>query len=162
MRVLIGISILLFLVCGGSGIVGPTAGNVSRAAVKPTGCEFNDAVLDTLSQNTKRDQVIIVIARLGTSETRRNLNQRRLHNIMIYLTEFVTPAGGRRKESDVVLAEGKSKSPDGVIELYAEGKLYDTLRPSRNADVYVGTCVPDEPGQDVCRYSGDKKFLSVP
>jgi hypothetical protein len=124
----------------------------------PTRCEFNNAVLDTLAQKTKRDQTIIVIARLGTSETRKNLNRRRLHNVLMYLSEFITPAGGRRKANEIVLAEGESKTPNGVIELYAEGKLYDTLRPAQNADLYVGTCVPDQPGQDVCSNTSDKNL----
>jgi len=159
MRILIVISMLLFLVYGGNGIIGQKARDAVRASAgKPTGCELNDAVLDTLSQKTKRDQIIIVVARVGTSETRDYLNRRRLHNVLVYLTQFVTPEGGRRKGSEIVLAEGESKSADGIIELYAEGKLFDTLRPAHNADLYLGTCVPDQPGQDVCRNDSDKNF----
>jgi hypothetical protein len=123
-----------------------------------TGCEYNNAVLDTLAQKTKRDEVIIVIARAGKTETRKGLNQRRLHNVLVYLTEFMTSQGGRRKSSEVILAEGSSNSLYGVIELYAEGKLFGMLRPSRNADLHIGTCVPDNPTQDICSLKTDSNF----
>lgn len=130
----------------------------SQGLIKPTGCEYNNAVLDTLAQQTKRDHVIVVVARLGTSEKRKGLNPRRLHNVLVYLTEFTTEEGGRRKPDDIVLAEGSSHTPYGVIELYAEGKLFGVLRPGENADLYVGTCVPDDPKQDICNSKNDSNF----
>ncbi len=143
--------------------VAPGSGGLAR--IKPTtpkteltGCEYNNAVLDTLAQKTKRDQVIIIVARLGTNESRKPLNQRRLHNVLVYLTEFTTPEGGRRKPADIVLAEGSTNTSYGVIEMYAEGKLFDTLRPGRNAVLHVGTCVPDDPGRDVCSLKTNGNF----
>src|SRR5947209_14220385 len=85
---------------------GPSGVVQSQDQSRPTGCEYNDAILDTLAQQTKRDHVIVVVARLGTGEQRKDLNQRRLHNVLVYLTEFITEQGGRRKPDDVVLAEG--------------------------------------------------------
>jgi hypothetical protein len=130
----------------------------TKDQVRRTGCEYNDAVLDTLAQKTQQDQVIIIIARLGTSETRKGLNQRRLHNVLVYLTAFTTKEGGRRKAEDIVLAEGSSKASNGVIELYAAGKLFDTLRPPLNSDLFVGTCIPDDPKQDICGLKSDSGF----
>jgi hypothetical protein len=130
----------------------------TKDQVRTTGCEYNDAVLDTLAQKTQQDEVIILIARLGTSETRKGLNQRRLHNVLVYLTAFTTKGGGRRKADEIVLAEGSSKASNGVIELYAGGKLFDTLRPPLNSDLLVGTCVPDDAKQDICGLKSDEKL----
>lgn len=111
----------------------------------PTGCELNVAVLDGLAQKAEGDDLIIVVARLGRNETKTNLNRRRLHNVLIYLTEFLTDGRVRRKPKTIVLAEGEKSHDSGRIELYLKGKLFDVLRVKRNADLPVGYCALEPP-----------------
>jgi hypothetical protein len=150
----------IILACAGLALASENLAFVQSATdqVRQTGCEYNDAVLDTLAQKTKQDQVIIIIARLGTRESRKALNQRRLHNVMVYLTEFTAVTGGRRRPADIVLAKGSSNASYGVIELYTEGKLFDTLRPGQNADLLVGRCIPDDPAQEICKVKNENNF----
>lgn len=116
---------------------------------RPTGCEYNAAILDSLAQRTKLDELIIVIARLGSNETKPNLNNRRLHNVRVYFTEFLTDPSVRRKPATVVLAHGERVSDFGSIEFYVNGKLVDTLRIRPNADLSLANC-GREPPESAC------------
>ncbi len=121
----------------------------SIAQDRPTGCEYNTAILDSLAQKTNLDELIIVIARLGPNETKPNLNNRRLHNVRTYLTEFLTDPSVRRKPETVVLAQGERAQDFGSIEFYVNGKLVDTLKIRANADLSVANC-GREPSENPC------------
>lgn len=112
---------------------------------QPTGCEYNSAVLDVLAQKTSLDELIIVIARLGSNEARSNINNRRLHNVRTYLTEFLTDPSVRRKSEMIVLAQGERVQGLGRIEFYVGGKLVRTLTMRTNADVTVANCAREPP-----------------
>jgi hypothetical protein len=116
---------------------------------RPTGCESNTAILDGLVQKTQPDELIITIAHLGANETRRNLSNRRLHNVRAYLTEFLTDPSVRRKPETIVLAQGQPVQDFGSIEFYVNGKLIDTLRIRTNADLSVANC-GREPPENAC------------
>jgi hypothetical protein len=116
---------------------------------QPTGCEYNSAVLDVLAQKTSLDQLIIVIARLGSNEGRSNLNRRRLHNVRTYLTEFLTDPSVRRNTEMIVLAQGERVHGFGRIEFYVSGKLVRTLTMRTNADLTIANCAR-EPPEDPC------------
>jgi hypothetical protein len=116
---------------------------------EPTGCEYNTSVLDGLAQSTSLDELIIVIAHLGRNETKSTLNHRRLDNVRVFLTEYLTNPKVRRKQQTIILAEGERANGLGRVEFYVDGKLVDTLRMRTNADLSLGNC-GWEPPQDPC------------
>ena len=102
----------------------------------PTDCESNAITLDTIHQIAGEDGLIIVIARLGNAERKRELNRRRLQNIRSYLIKF----GWRRSPKTVILAEGDRVEGYGRVELYAAGKLVAVLVAERNRNLLVRSC----------------------
>jgi hypothetical protein len=116
---------------------------------KPTSCEYNTAVLDELAQNTKVDELIIVVAHLGDGDTRPNLNRRRLNNIRVFFTEYLSDSRVRRKPETVVLTSGERIEGLGRIEFYVGGKLMQTINIRQNADLSVANCAW-EPPQNPC------------
>jgi hypothetical protein len=112
---------------------------------RPTGCEYNTAILDSLAQKTKPDELIIVIARLGSNDTKPNLNNRRLHNVRTYLSEFLSDPSVHRKPETIILAQGERVSDFGRIDFYVTGKLVDTLKIRTNADLSVADCGREPP-----------------
>ncbi len=132
------ISLLLGLMAAGSKPI-PIRSQVAGQA-GPTGCEYNTSVLDSLAQKTKLSDLIIVIAHLGPKDTKPNLNNRRLHNVRTYLTEFLTDSSVRRRPETVVLAQGERAQHFGTINFYANGKLVDTLKIRANSDLSVANC----------------------
>ncbi len=110
---------------------------------KPMGCADRQAVIDVISQKTPADELIIVIAHLGTGETRPNLNRRRLHNVRVFWTEFLEKSG-RRKPETIILAEGKRVEGYGHLEFYVGGKLVGVVKVARNADLSIGSCYPPD------------------
>jgi hypothetical protein len=112
---------------------------------EPTGCEYNSAALDVLAQKSRLADLIIVIARLGSNETRPNLNSRRLHNVRTYLTEFLTDPSVRRSSETIVLAQGERVLGFGRVEFYVNGKLVSTLTLRTNADLTAANCGIEPP-----------------
>ena len=123
-------------------IASPTDGVQKKSGVTeslhltPTDCESNAITLDTVHQIAGEDGLIIVIARLGNAERKRELNRRRLQNIRSYLIEF----GWRRSPKTVILAEGDRVEGYGRVELYAAGKLVAVLVAERNRNLSVSSC----------------------
>jgi hypothetical protein len=91
-KLILWLTVVLGLI---SGSINATAQSTTQAG--PTGCEYNTAVLDGVAQQTGPDELIIVIARLGPKDTKPNLNNRRLHNVRSYLSEFLTDSRVRRR-----------------------------------------------------------------
>jgi hypothetical protein len=110
---------------------------------RPTNCADRTAAIDGTSYQTPADGLIIVIARLGDGETKANLNQRRLHNVRAYWTEFV-PAQSRRKRETIILAEGEKVGGYGRLEFYVAGKLVLAISLLRNDDLHIGECYPPD------------------
>lgn len=133
---------------------GLTTGRVAvnseaMAQSRPTGCEYNTAILDGLAQKTKPNELIIVIAHLGPKDTKPNLNDRRLHNVRVYLTEFLTDPSVRRRPETIVLAQGERAEDYGSVEFYVNGQLVNTLKIRPNADLSVANC-GWEPPENPC------------
>ena len=128
------------------GIVPP-----SQIEVRPTNCEFNVSVLAGAVQAAGEDGLIIMIARLGDRETRRDLNRRRLHNAGAYLTGF-----GHRPARTIVAAEGARVRGFGRVELYVGGKLFHVLMMNVNNDLAVGACSFE--GKDPCAFERERKL----
>ena len=122
-----------------------------KMETKPTNCEFNIAVLDGAHGKVGKDDLIIVIARLGDNEQRQDLNRRRLHNIRTYLVEF-----DHRSPETIITAEGERVNGYGRVELYVGGKLFYVLIIRPNADFPVGSCSYE--GEDPCTHEREKKL----
>jgi hypothetical protein len=105
----------------------------------PQNCEDNSAHLatlqDLLSKNTNQNSVLIVIAHLGSGETQRRYNQRRLYNVKKSLNI---------PEKNVVLAEGERVKGFGKVEVYWKGELLGVFFVSRNRDLCVDCCEEDK------------------
>ena len=111
---------------------------------KPELCESRTAALDGITQKTPLNEAIIVIARLGAYETKRNLNRRRLENVRAHLTQAIA-LEARRKLETIIVAEGERTAGYGRLEFYVSGKLVWVMNVPRNADVDFGDCVaPDD------------------
>ncbi|HKP37788.1 MAG TPA: hypothetical protein VJT71_13105 [Pyrinomonadaceae bacterium] len=106
----------------------------------PGNCEDNILNLSNAHRAAGTDGTIIAIARLGTGEQSREINNRRLHNVRVYLTEY----GWHRDPATVIIAEGKRARGYGQVELYVRGILFATLATRRNQDLLVGSCEPDD------------------
>ena len=122
---------------------------------RPTHCGNSNAVLDGLAQKTPAEELLIVVARLGDGETRPDLNQRRLHNVRTYLTEFLPAGAGRRQPQTILLTQGEKVSGLGRVEFYVRGELIHRLPLKQNADLVVGTCYPEQPP---CTLQSDQNF----
>ena len=102
----------------------------------PSTCEENISILGAATQAVDKDGLLIVIARLGDGEQNRGLNNRRLHNVRAYLSEYVHA----RAPETIITAEGERVNGYGRIELYVRGKLFHVLTIPRNGDLLVGSC----------------------
>ena len=98
-------------------------------------CESNIARLDRIYSEAGSDGLVIAIARLGDGEQSRRLNQRRLHNVRLYLEKV----RGRAPKT-IIIAEGKPVRGRGRVEIYVGGKLMDVLGVRRGEDLYAGSC----------------------
>ena len=103
---------------------------------RPYNCEGNSLRLDLLrNKSISTDQKkIIAIARLGTGESSRELNRRRLYTVRAYLT-----AMGLFPQS-LVTAEGDRVRGFGRIDVYVGGDLVEVLPVDRCKDLPVGIC----------------------
>ena len=110
---------------------------------KPLLCEDRSAMVDVITQRTPRDETITVIAHESTSESRPDLNHRRLHNVRAYWTQFLGPQW-RRKPETIILSEGERVQGYGRLEFWIRGKLVYVLNVAHNADVDFGDCVPPD------------------
>lgn len=129
-----------------SGTIPPT-----QVEKKPTNCEFNISILTGAHRIAGDDGLVIMIARLGTGETRQELNRRRLHNARTFLIEF-----GQRSPQTIVTAEGEPVDGYGRVELYVSGRLFHVLMINQNGDLAVGGCSFE--GDDPCKFEREKKL----
>lgn len=123
----------------------------SQVERKPTNCEFNISVLTGAHRVAGDAGLVIMIARLGNGERRRELNHRRLHNARTFLIEF-----GQRVPQTIITAEGERVDGYGRVELYLGGKLFHVLMTNPNDDLAVGACSFE--GDDPCTYKREKKL----
>ena len=104
-------------------------------------CESNKALFDLVDISTPNDGLIIIISRLGSGETSRVYNHRRLHNIRTYLN-YVREIPKER----IVTAEGERVQGRGRAEVYVRGKLLTVFTVGRNQDLAGGDCEPASGG----------------
>jgi hypothetical protein len=104
----------------------------------PMECEGAATRLDFAVVNTRKIEgaYLILIARLGTGETSRSLNQARLSGAEEYVL---------RRGSDLkyVLAQGSRVKGLGRLEIYVGGQLAEIMPLRKNAKGY---CIPGRDG----------------
>ncbi len=106
---------------------------------KPENSETNYSYLQHLLTSIQKEPnpngVIILIARLGKDETRRELNRRRLYNVsFLYKVTFGIPA------EKIVVAQGEKVDGYGRVEIYWNGEMIGALPVFKNKDIYVDCC----------------------
>ncbi len=97
---------------------------------EPSGEVANSILNDVTHQAKSIDKPIILIARLGTGETLRKWNLRRLHNVASRL--YV--------DKQILKTEGERITGKGRVEIYVDGNLLYSLLALRNKDLAVDCC----------------------
>ena len=107
---------------------------------EPQNCEMNLQDLEDVRNLMRRETngFLIIVARLGNGERRRELNYRRLHNVRLQLT-LIGALSNR-----IIVAEGERVRGLGRVEFYVRGEFIGALPVRRGADICVGCCGPDE------------------
>ena len=100
----------------------------------PYNCEMNlqhlEHVRNMLSSQTNRKDVLIILARLGNGEKRRDLNLRRLNNVRKALTQTLGIEAAK-----VVTGRGEHIKGYGRVEFYIGGELVGALLISKHNPV---------------------------
>lgn len=105
---------------------------------EPKGCEYNNISLEQANRDANSDTVILIIGRLGNKDRKKDITERRLYSASAYLTQYLSYS---RSTESVVAAEGKNIGNEfGVLEIYVNGKLYDTLLSNPDFDIGLGSC----------------------
>lgn len=109
---------------------------------KPYECEQNAAemeqVLVVMKNEPNPKGVLVLIARLGTGETDRWLNKRRLFNISERYKVLGVPA------EKIVVAEGENVNDFGRVEIYWNGELLGALAAHKERRICLNCCESDE------------------
>ncbi len=98
-------------------------------------CESNISWIDYVHSEAGESGLVIAIARLGDGEQPHRFNQRRLHNLRLYLEKV----RGRAPKT-LIVAEGERVQGRGRVDFYVGGKLMGTLSVRRGEDLYAGSC----------------------
>lgn len=116
---------------------------------KPMSCEGNAVFVERLASAWRENQgLLILIARPGQRDTKKDLNKRRLLNVSTRL-KFLGVS-----DDSIITAEAEAASAYGGIEFYFGGKKFVTLSTWKNSDLCVTCCGPDD------RYYPDKVKIS--
>jgi hypothetical protein len=141
LRSLFGL-VLVMLMAGNISFAQARSEETQLAQTTPGDCELNAAALDSVRsearEESNKDGVVLVIARLGNGETSRVHNRRRLLVAKNYLSKYGLPA------QKIITAEGQRVNGYGRVELYVSGKLQVVLLANRNKTMCVKCCDPDE------------------
>ena len=86
------------------------------------------------AEESGKDQTIIIIARLGSGESSRNLVGGRLRQVADYLNRRVS-------RDRIITAEGERVRGLGQLGFYVGGKLHSVFKVKRNKDLVKG-CDP--------------------
>lgn len=125
----------------------------------PQNCEqglsyIEDATM-LMGEEPSPNGVFILIARLGTGETRSELNRRRLFNIS---DRFISARGVSPEK--VITTIGKKVNGLGRVEIYWKGEMVGALLADKNRDICVSCCPSNEdhyPGRDALKRQQKRK-----
>lgn len=127
-----------------------------QKSIPPDNCEGNSVRLDGLRDKWRESRVlneksvVILIARLGDGEFDDQLNQRRFFTISKYLN---------LTDEEVVTGQGGKIKGLGVIEIYINGILVESLTVKKCQDLRVGVC--DNDPEDNQRYQMPKSKRKI-
>lgn len=116
---LLGIFVTLSLLGCMKDVWGQTIDKKHPIIVGAANNETTKANLDLLAESAGTDKLIILISRLGKSESSRSLGWLRMRTAQDYLRS--TRALPKER---VVLAEGERTNREGRIEVYLDNKLF--------------------------------------
>lgn len=109
----------------------------------PLNCEMNDAYLSQVKEIIREQHLsrkfLILIARLGIGESRRSLNERRLHNVSFKLSNDYAIS-----KEKIILTQGTPIKGLGRVEIYLNGEMVGALLVSKNRDICVSCCGPND------------------
>lgn len=101
---------------------------------RPLNCETNLQHLEALkvmvANQSNRDGILIMLARLGDGERRRDLNRRRLDNVRDGLTNTLGI-----DERRIIVGQGQRVRGYGRVEFYLEGRMVGVLPVNRNSAI---------------------------
>jgi hypothetical protein len=100
-------------------------------------CEVNAAAFDSLANTLlSDDERLFIVARLGTGETSRELNRRRLHNVRTYFKDGWPQIDAKR----FIFTEGDKVNGEGRVEFYVGSALMQISLVHRGGDICVDCC----------------------
>lgn len=144
------VSILFVLVWTFSGVVSAQQQTKNTLiTIEPKPCEFNNLMLEQANREAGKDSVIILIARPGIKDTKKDISKKRLHTASAYLVEY----GKFRSPEKVIVAEAPSEGKlyYGGVEIYVNGKLLDILTSGPNGLLGLGSCSHPDAEDDESR-----------
>ena len=116
---LLGIFVTLSLLGCMRNVWGQTIDKKHPIVVRAANNETTKANLDLLAESAGTDKLIILISRLGRSESSRSLGWLRMRTAQDYLR------GTRAFHKErIILGEGERTSRNGRIEVYLDNKLF--------------------------------------
>lgn len=134
--------ICVILICPSFGYSQTTTSPTDEASIRigtVTACEeWISRVTQALDKGEKsKDSYFIVIAVRGFDETSSKISLKRLKTLKEYIATFDT-------KLKLVFAEGERINNDGggIIEIYIEGKLVDSLGVRPKSDIPLRGCNP--------------------
>lgn len=103
---------------------------------RPVNCETAQAYInDALILYSKdKSGYFIIIAKLGTGESARDINLGRLNSVRTYIYQFETPI-------QTVFAEAGNKNGFGAIEIYINGDLLYSLPVAKRKILDLRSCL---------------------
>lgn len=147
LHITLTMSLLVF--CAASSTSAQNIDTQKPIIVEENNCESNKAWFDYIAVNSRDDETIIIIAKLGSGEKSREYNRRRLHNLRTYLTYI-----RKLPKEKIVTAEGERVSGRGRLEVYLRGKQVIVFTLGHNQDLAGGDC---EQGASTLSYPIRKK-----
>ena len=107
--------------------------------LRSNGCEIDESNFNEVSQNARKNMgekdALIVIARRGTRDKKRDLNRLRLATTRAWLV-----GKGAFPTNRLILAEGERVDGEGRLEFYIGGKLTHIIFPKPNFGLCAECC----------------------
>lgn len=110
--------------------------------IEPRACEFNNLILEQANREAGQNSIVILIARPGIKDTKKDVSKKRLHTARAYLVEYNKLRGSEKVV--VATANNNGKLYYGGVEVYVNGHLLDVLTSKPNYELELGSCIdPD-------------------
>ena len=131
------LALLLVVTFMPSGLCGAQVAGV-QPDPKPTNCEIAILLLDTAVHKAGADLSIQIIAHRGSRDERHDLIERRLFNIVTYLTDFYP--SNKLPRHRLIVSEGAPVDGLGRVDVLAGEHLVGIIWARPGRDIIVGHC----------------------